>query len=257
MYDPSVQRAIATALSDTDALITSLDNLIAKKRDIKTGAMQQLLTGKQRLPGFSKKWETQNLKQVVEHISGGVYGAEKWIDGLIPFRVATTAHMNEDNTWNDKPMAARYYSHDQIKKYTPCTGDMIVVKSSGSADKIKSGKIGFVTAEISGTFIFSNFLMLLRPITVNAEFLFYFLTSYTIKSALPNLCEASTYPNLRINEYLDIDMPYPQLEEQTVIARVLSDIDAEIAALEARCEKTKTLKQGMMQQLLTGNIRLV
>ncbi len=252
---PEEQTAMASVLSDTDALIERFEKLIVKKKGVKQGAMQQLLTGKIRLPGFGGEWEVKNLGDLVTHISSGIYGSETQIDDLIPFPVATTAHINEDNTWNEKPMSIRYFSRNQVAKYTVTTGDIVVVKSSGSAEKIKSGKLGFVTDKTSGKFIFSNFLMLLRPTIADSSFLYYFLTSYKVKSILPNLCEASTYPNLRINEYLDIDVPYPKPKEQIAIATVLSDMDSEIESLKQKRDKYTMLKQGMMQQLLTGGIR--
>ena len=74
---------------------------------------------------------------------------------------------------------------------------------------------------------------------------------------LPSLCEASTYPNIRINEYLEIRVPLPSIAEQTAIATVLSDMDSEIESLESKLAKAREIKQGMMQELLTGRIRLV
>jgi type I restriction enzyme S subunit len=105
--------------------------------------------------------------------------------------------------------------------------------------------------------LFSNFLMLLRPTAIAPRFLYFYLCSYNVKKLLPTLVEASTYPNIRIDEYLNLQIPTPEPAEQTAIAAVLSDMDAEIAALEARRDKTRALKQGMMQELLTGRIRLL
>ena len=251
------QEAIAEALSDADALIESLEQLLAKKRNLKQGAMQHLLTGKKRLPGFSGDWEVERLGDVTELIPGGVYGEEKPRDALVPCRIATTAHIDEDDTWNGKEMNVRYFSREQVEHYSPIEGDLVVVKSSGSAAKIQSGKIGFVDREIVGQFLFSNFLMLLRPIVVVPRFLYFYLCSRNVKKLLPTLVEASTYPNIRIPEYLGLEIPIPPLPEQTAIAGLLSDMDAEIAALEAKLAKARQLKQGMMQELLTGRIRLI
>ena len=99
--------------------------------------------------------------------------------------------------------------------------------------------------------------MLLRPTDCNAQFLFFQLTSGRVKQMLPQLVEASTYPNLRLNDYLEVEIPLPSEEEQLAIVNVLSDMDSEIAALEQRRDKTRAIKQGMMQQLLTGRVRLV
>ena len=250
------QRAIAGALSDVDALIGALDSALAKKRDLKQAAMQQLLTGQKRLPGFHGEWEVKRLGDVTTLIPGGIYGEEKPRDALMPCRVATTAHIDEDDTWNSKGMNVRYFSREQVEHYSPIEGDLIVVKSSGSAAKIQSGKIGFVDRETVGRFLFSNFLMLLRPTAVAPRFLYFYLCSHNVKKLLPTLVEASTYPNIRIGEYLSLEIPIPPLPEQTAIAEVLVDMNAELAALMQRRDKTRALKQGMMQELLTGRVRL-
>ena len=251
------QNAIAEVLSDVDGLIGALDALIAKKRAIKQATMQQLLTGRIRLPGFSGEWETKQLGELIHLIPSGIYGLETQTGQLIGMPVATTAHIDLNDRWNEKQMNIRYFTEGQIEHYSPLEGDLIVVKSSGSAASIQSGKVGYVSAGKAQSFVFSNFLMLLRPIGCNAQFLFFELTSGWVKQMLPQLVEASTYPNLRINDYLEVQIPLPPGEEQLAIVSILSDMDAEITALEQRREKTRAIKQGMMQQLLTGRVRLV
>ena len=154
-------------------------------------------------------------------------------------------------------MQTRFFTALQVATYGVLRGDLVVVKSSGSAASIQSGKMDLVDESLAGTFLFSNFLMRLRPTGISAKFLYFFLTSSPIKSMLPSLCEASTYPNIRINEYLEIEICVPHSEEQTAIAEVLTEMDAELAGMEQRREKTRALKQAMMQELLTGRTRLV
>jgi type I restriction enzyme S subunit len=251
------QRAIAEALSNVDALIGALERLIGKKRDLKQAAMQQLLTGQTRLPGFHGEWEVKRLGDIIHLIPSGIYGEEKPRDGLIAASVATTAHIDADDTWNDKEMPVRYFTAEKLRDYATSKGDMIVVKSSGSAASIQSGKIGFIDTQREKQFVFSNFLMLLRPIAILPSFLYFYLSSHNVKKLLPTLVEASTYPNIRLGDYLALEIPVPSLAEQTAIAEVLTDMDAEIAVLEQRREKTRALKQAMMQELLTGRKRLV
>ena len=251
------QRAIAEVLSDVDGLIGALDALIAKKREIKLAAMQQLLTGKTRLPGFNGEWKMKQLGELIHLIPSGIYGLGTQTGQLIGMPVVTTAHIDLNDRWNEKQMNIRYFTEGQIEHYSPLEGDLIVVKSSGSAASIQSGKIGYVSAGKTQSFVFSNFLMLLRPIGCNAQFLFFQLTSGRVKQMFPQLVEASTYPNLRINDYLEVQIPLPPEEEQLAIVNVLSDMDTGIAALERRRDKTRAIKQGMMQQLLTGRVRLV
>jgi type I restriction enzyme S subunit len=251
------QRAIAEALGDVDGLLGALDAVIAKKRDLKQAAMQQLLTGQTRLSRFSGDWDVKRLRDVTALIPSGVYGVEKNSGSLSAFQVATTAHIEMDDTWNDKEMNARYFTREQIDRYSPMEGDIIVVKSSGSAESIQSGKIGFVDQTNVGRFLFSNFLMRLRPRGILPRFLYFYLCSRDVKKLLPTLVEASTYPNIRIPEYLALDVPVPPRSEQSAIVTVLSDIDTELTTLKARRGKASALKQGMMQELLTGRTRLV
>jgi type I restriction enzyme S subunit len=154
-------------------------------------------------------------------------------------------------------MNTRYFTSDQVDRYGVNEGDLVVVKSSGSAASIQSGKMILVDHALAGSFLFSNFLMRLRPKTVYPPYLYYFLTSSRIKKMLPSLCEASTYPNIRIPEYLEIQVPLPSIEEQIAIASILSDMDSEIDSLESKLAKAREIKQGMMQELLTGKTRLV
>ncbi|MCT0199074.1 restriction endonuclease subunit S [Synechococcus sp. CS-1325] len=251
------QRAIATALSDVDALLGALDRLIAKKRDLKQAAMQQLLTGQTRLPGFHGEWEMKRLGELVHLIPSGIYGEEKPREGLQPVLVATTAHIDTDDTWNIKQMAVRFFPQDKVQRYSIQEGDLIVVKSSGSAASIQSGKLGFVDGTRAGKFLFSNFLMLLRPTSIVPLFLYFYLCSHNVKKLLPTLVEASTYPNIRLGDYLEVEIPKPPPDEQTAIASVLSEMDTELTGLEKRQAKTRALKQGMMQELLTGRTRMI
>ena len=251
------RQSVATALSDIDDLIQSLERLVAKKRDLKQAAMQQLLTGQTRLPGFSGEWEAKTLGDVVQCDSSGTYGLEKPVGDMVPMPVATTAQITADDKWNYKPMTKRFFYPRQLSEYCVEEGDLVVVKSSGSAASIQSGKMVLIDENLAGSFLFSNFLMRLRPKACDASFLYYYLTSSKVKAIIPSVCEASTYPNIRINEYLEIAVPVPHEDEQAAIAEVLSDMDTEITALEARLAKTRDLKQGMMQELLTGRTRLV
>ncbi|MXY48176.1 MAG: restriction endonuclease subunit S [Gemmatimonadetes bacterium] len=251
------QRAIAEVLSDINKLLKAQEVLIAKKRALKHAVMQRLLTGECRLPGFNETWQTKQLGELIHLEPAGIYGVARQSEQLIGMPFATTTHINLNDSWNNKEMGIRYFTEQQVARFSPKEGDLIVVKSSGSAASIQTGKVGYVSAGIAGTFIFSNFLMLLRPTNCDARFLYYQLVSSRIKKNLPYLVEASTYPNLRISDYLELQVPLPSNEEQLAIVNVLSDMDDEITALEHRRDKTLLVKQNMMQQLLTGRIRLV
>ena len=252
------QRAVAGTLSDVDALLRALDQLIAKKRGLKQAAMQQLLTGLQRLPtSFPLEWGATRLAKIVSLIPSGIYGEEKPRAGLLPSPVATTAHIDEDDSWNNKQMSVRYFSPEQIREYSPLEGDLIVVKSSGSAEKIQSGKIGFVDKERAGKFYLAISLCSCGQsiFCQDLSTTIYVLTmSRSYCQCWLRLQPIQTFGLINL-EFRD---PIPSADEQCAIAVVLSDMDAEIlAALEQKRDKTRALKQGMMQELLTGRTRLI
>ena len=245
------QTAIATALSDVDALISGLDRLIEKKRAIKQAAMQELLTGKRRLPGFSGEWTKKILSEIGTFIKGK--GVKK--DDVIP---------------NGHP-CIRYgelYTHhnDSIKKIYSYTPDEIAKTSQ----KIKNGDILFAgsgeTAEDIGkcaSYLFDNEayaggdVIIFSPKEQNSEFLGYLLNCPMVSRQKARMGQGDAIVHISAKNLSQIEISLPPLPEQTAIATVLSDMDAEISALETRKTKTISLKQGMMQELLTGRIRLV
>lgn len=219
------QRAIAAVLSDVDALITALDRLIAKKRAIKQGVMQQLLTGKTRLPGFSGAWEVKKLGAILKLRYGKSQREIAVHGGAFPI-LATSGEVGRTNDYlYDKPS--------------------VVIGRKGTIDVPQYVDTPFWAID---TAYYSEISELAIP-----KFLFYVFNTV----AWYSYNEASGVPSLSATTVENIEIPLPSLPEQRAIATVLSDMDAEIAALEARRDKTRALKQGMMQELLTGRIRLV
>ena len=225
------QRAIATALSDVDALLAKLDQLIVKKRDLKQAAMQQLLTGQTRLPGFSGEWEVKRLGEIAKIKTGGRNNQDKVEDGKYPFfvRSATVERINS-------------YSLD-------C--EAILVPGEGN--------IGSIFHYITGRFDVHQRVYAISQFSseTSGKFVYFYLAKNFGAYAMQNSVKAAV-DSLRLPTFqqFEINLP-PTFAEQTAIATVLSDMDAELAALEARRDKTRALKQGMMQVLLTGRIRLV
>jgi len=225
------QRAIAEALSDVDALLSGLDRLIAKKRDLKRAAMQQLLTGQTRLPGFHGEWVVTTFAQTVRHQSGnstlikGKLSAEPAV-GLYPGFSASG-----QDVWCD------HFDYE---------GDAVIVSAVGS----RCGK-AFMAAgrwcAIANTHVIWSI-----PSKIDLHFLGFFINdeSFWLKSG-------SGQPFVLFKQTFAKTLRLPPIPEQTAIGQVLSDLDAELAVLEARREKTRQLKQGMMQELLTGRTRLV
>ena len=219
------QEAIATALSDTDALIESLEQLIAKKRQIKQGAMQELLTGKRRLPGFSEEWEVKCVGDVLKIAHGRNQHAVEDQKGIYPI-LATGGQIGTANQFlYDKPS--------------------VLIGRKGTIDKPQFMDKPFWTVD---TLFYS---IILEP--NNAKFLYYKFCLIDWKQ----YNEASGVPSLNARTIEQIVVKVPSSEEQTAIATILSDMDAEITSLEEKLSKIRHIKQGMMQELLTGRIRLV
>jgi len=249
------QRAIATALSDVDGLLGSLDALIAKKKAIKQGAMQQLLTGKQRLPGFKGEWEVKTMRQL-GNVYGGLTGKSKPDFGegnarYIPFMNIMNGPVI-DTSFLDRVRVGPIESQNKAQK-----GDLFFNGSSETPEEV--GMCSMLHEDIADLYLnsFSFGFRLDKEMKADGMFLSYWFRSPAGRKEIYSSAQGATRYNLAKSNFLRLQVPYPKPEEQTAIATVLSDMDAEIGALEARRSKTALLKQGMMQELLTGRVRLV
>ena len=252
------QRAIAAALSDVDALLGGLDRLIAKKRDLKQAAMQQLLTGQTRLPGFSGAWEVKRLGDVGRCLRGVSYRGD--VDLSTHDTPHTKRLLRSNNIQNAVVVtdevqfvnAARVSSHQVLQQ-----DDILICMANGS--KALVGKAGIFTLSDGHEYTFGAFMGCFRTKSTEANpvFVFYLFLTARYRDYINNLLAGSSINNLRPSSIESLEFSTPLLPEQAAIAAVLSDIDAELAALEARRDKTRDLKQAMMQELLTGRTRLV
>jgi type I restriction enzyme S subunit len=225
------QRAIATALSDVDGLLGGLDRLIAKKRDLKQAAMQQLLTGQTRLPGFHGEWEVKRLGEIAHIKTGSRNNEDKVKDGQYPFFVRSEVVERISS-----------YSHD-------C--EAILVPGEG--------RIGDIFHYIKGRFDVHQRVYAITKFVpgISGRFIHFYLAKNFGVWAMQNTVKA-TVDSLRLPTFQTFEMRLPPTKaEQTAIAEVLSDMDAELAALTHRRDKTRALKQAMMQELLTGRTRLI
>jgi type I restriction enzyme S subunit len=241
------QRAIATALSDVDGLLGGLDRLIAKKRDLKQAAMQQLLTGQTRLPGWDGGWEVKRLGDVAEMGSGGTptSSVPAYYDGDIPW--ASISDMTKGGkviSSTDRNLTRAGFTNSAAQMFPAGTILYAMYASLGECS-------------IAGISLCSSQAILgIRPKDkLNGEFLYYFLTS--LKAIVKTLGQQGTQANLNKGMVQDFRLSLPPLPEQTAIAEVLTEMDGELAVLEQQLEKTRALKQAMMQELLTGRTRLV
>ena len=245
------QRAIAAALSDVDGLLGALDRLIAKKRDLKQAAMQQLLTGQTRLPGFKGGWVVKRLGELGSFTKGSGIKKDESQSGELPcirYGEIYTRH------------------HDYIKEFH----SFISAKVAATASLLKQGDIlfagsGETKAEIGKCVAFvddcgayaGGDIVILRPQGVDSLFLGFSLNTPAINGQKASRGQGDAVVHIGSSALADIALTLPPLPEQTAIASVLSEMDLELAALEQRREKTRALKQGMMQELLTGRTRLI
>lgn len=255
------QRAIATALSDVDALLSGLDSLIAKKQNLKQAAMQQLLTGQTRLPGFSGEWEVKRLGDLFR-FSGG-YSASRDqlsveghcylhygdIHGASKTTIDTTADF-QDIPKLDIPL--KRLSPDSLL----ADGDVVFVDAS--EDDAGTSKHVVVVNKNKLPFI-AGLHTIVGKAKLSAlahEYLQHCFKTTAVREQFMFYAVGTKVSGISKSNIVKLTLPVPPVSEQTAIATVLSDMDTELAALQARRDKTRALKQGMMQELLTGRIRL-
>ncbi len=244
------QRAIATALSDVDALIAGLEKLIAKKRDLKQAAMQQLLTGQTRLPGFSGEWARNDLKNLVSTpVTDGPHLTPTFYETGVPF-LSVNNLANNRIDWSDLRFISKADDEIFSRKCKPRKGDVLLGKAASV------GKVAIVEDDVDFN-IWSPIALIRAGGQLNAKFLYYQLLSADCITQVMLLTNASSQGNIGMGDIEKIQISYPCYEEQEAIAEVLADMDAELGSLETRLAKTRELKQGMMQELLTGRTRLV
>ena len=256
------QRAIAEALSDMDTLLGGLDRLIAKKGDLKQAAMQQLLTGQTRLPGFFGEWQIKTFAELF-HFSGG-YSASRDQLSTAGF---CYLHYGDIHTSNKSFVDVRAEFQDipklnvALKRVAPTSlledGDVVFVDASEDDDGASRHVV--VINPDSIPLIAGLHTIVAKPKTDELSHAYRrhcFQTS-DIKRQILFYAVGTKVTGISKTNIAKLKMPVPSVREQAAIAEVLADMDAELATLEQRRSKTRALKQAMMQELLTGRIRLV
>ncbi len=259
------QRAIATALSDADAHISSLEQVIAKKRDLEQAAIQELLTGKRRLPGFyndkghkltdigkiPEDWNTSKIKDLAKSITVGFVGsmAPLFEKEGVPLLRGQNILPNLLDLTNLKYISRE--THRQWIKSSLYPGDVVLVRVGypGTACVIPKN-LGELNAAS---------LVIVRPNhhLLNSNFLCYLLNSPWGKRQIQERLVGGAQQVVNTSTTAELIIPQPPLPEQAAVVTVLTNMDAELATLEQKRDKTKAIKQGMMQELLTGRIRLM
>ena len=246
------QEAIAEALSDADALIESLEQLLTKKRHIKQGAMQELLTFKKRLPGFNGAVEQKKLGQLGQWCGGmtpSMSHAEYWFDGQIPWISSGDVKTRRLITTN---LAVSQLAIKEKRTTLVPANSIIVVMRSGILRKFFPVAMNMTPMAIN-----QDIKALILEKIYSPDFLLHAITFAGERILATCLKSGTTVESIEFRWLKSFAIPVPKLEEQTAIAQILSDMDAELTALEAKLVKARHIKQGMMQQLLTGKIRLV
>ena len=255
------QEAIAEALSDADALIESLDQLIAKKRDLKQGVMQELLTGKKRLPGYSMTaeykstdlgsvpgdWDVVAMGSVSDCLIGLTYSPLDVREfGTLVLRSSNVQDCQlrfDDNVYVEMEIPQRAITRE---------GDILVCVRNGSRQLI--GKCALIDKSTAGS-AFGAFMSVLR--SDSAQFLLFQFQSDIVKRQI-NEVMGATINQITNKDLATFRVIWPSTSaERTAIATILSDMDGELAELQSRLAKARQIKQGMMQELLTGRIRLL
>lgn len=254
------QERIAEALSDMDELIFSLEKLIAKKKAIKQGAMEQLLTGKTRLPGFSGEWKEDVFGNLFDILPNNAYTREQMtVSGKIK-----NVHYGDILTkygaiLNGKSDPIPYINKElETKKRSELTylrnGDIIIADTAEDATVGKAVEV----IDVVGKMLSGQHTFLCRPKEKFAPmFLGYYINSSGFHNQMLPIITGTKVSSISRTGLNTLGLHYPSIEEQTAISGILYDLDSEISVIEKKLAKAQQIKQGMMQQLLTGRIRLV
>jgi len=241
------QGAIATALADGDGLISALERLISKKVAVKQGMMQQLLTGEVRLPGFTEPWCESTVSDLAQIVSGGTpkSSVPAYWDGGIAWCTPTDI--------TGEPGRYLHRTERTISR-AGLEGSAASLLPEGSILLCTRATIGALKIAARPIATNQGFKSLIPRPGVSSEFLYYKLS--TLRDLLAGRGTGSTFLEVSTRDVAGLRIEAPRSEEQTAIGRVLADIDDQIDALESRLSKVRAIKQGMMQELLSGRTRL-
>lgn len=248
------QKRIAQVLGDVDALIQKLEALIAKKRDIKQAAMQELLTGKRRLPGFSGPWETRNLGEIAEKIGSGITPT----GGNAVYKASGRPFIRSQNIgWGclhlDDIAFIDETTHATFSGTELRVKDVLLNITGASIGRCAVADESVVRGNVNQhVCIIRLFFKFAEP-----QFVQSYLLSPMGQSQIDSFQAGGNREGLNFAQIASFNIGFPPLPEQSAIAQVLSDMDSELAQLESRLAKTRDMKAGLMQELLTGRIRLV
>jgi len=238
------QESIAEALSDADAFIESIERLLAKKRQIKQGAMSELLTGRRRLSGFGGEWEERKLGDIVEFVNGKPL--ESMVSSSGDYFIITLDSIDIDGKLKPEHKRSSYFDNSLQK------GDIVIILSDlahgyllGLCDLIPEDNRYILNQRVGrlrcNNEQVSQFIRML--INRNQDF-------------FRKRGQGTSQRHIYKRDIFELNISLPQKNEQSAIAEILSEMDGEIAALEEKLVKARQVKAGMMGELLGGRIRL-
>ena len=244
------QSRVAEVLSDTDELVDLLTRVVAKKEAIKQGLMQELLTGRTRLPGFDGEWAKRRLADIATKIQDGTHFSP--VLGGTQFRYITSRNIGLGQMRLGVIDTISEAEHRKI--YARCDtayGDLLLTKDGANTG---NAAINPFHEEIS--LLSSVAFVRCDPAAASEVFVMYYLLSHHGRQQVRDAMAGNAITRLTLAKIRNLVVPTPSADEQRAIAGVIADADDELAALRARIEKAKAIKQGMMQELLTGRTRL-
>jgi type I restriction enzyme S subunit len=205
-----------------------------------------------------KNWSLKRLKWVTKIENSGIWGEDEEFENSIKVPIPTTGQLSIDGEWYYDKMNLRHLSLEDWEKYKCVEGDIVVVKSSGSSTNIITGKSGYISKENSSKFGFSNFLLRVRPHSVNSKFVYYFLSSNLTKQRIERMVSSTTYPNLKVDEYSNSELPIPSTFEQNQIVHFLDTktelIDKLISNKERKISLLKEKTKSIINQFVTKGL---
>lgn len=252
------QYKISEVLSDIDNLIVSIEKLICKKQKIKRGVMQELLTGKKRLEGFKREWSLTKLGEIGKCIRGVSYDPAndlKEYDAENTVRLLRSNNIFESKINFDE---VQYVNENRVKEVQYILdNDIMICMANGSKELV--GKSGIYTKKDNFKYTFGAFMGVYRITDnrINQKYISYLLQTYQFRNYINILLAGSSINNLKPSDIESIEFKLPEINEMNKITEIIADIDMEIDALSNKLKKYNIIKQGMMQELLTGRIRLV
>lgn len=251
--DIKEQERIADALSNIDFLIATLEKQIAKKKAIKQGTMQELLTGKRRLPGFSGEWETRTLHEISNEMVDGPFGSNLKTEHYTTERQVRIIQLSNigEAGWNNANVKYTTFSHAaELQRCIVQPGSILIAKM------MPAGRAIICPDNEKSYILGSDVVKVVPNSSVDSRYLVYATKSQFYLDQIADDTQGSTRARTSVSKLRKTAILFPEKDEQIAIADILSEMDMEIAALEGKIAKYRQIKQGMMQQLLTGKIRL-